>query len=34
MEKNQSKALPAILGVLFVAATAFAISLYISGKKN
>ncbi len=34
MEKNQSKALPAILGVLFVAAAAFAISLYISGKNT
>lgn len=34
MENNQSKALPAILGVLFVAAAAFAISLYISGKNT
>ncbi len=34
MEKSGSKALPAILGILFVAAAAFAISLYISGKKT
>jgi hypothetical protein len=34
MENNQSKALPAILAVLLVAATAFAISFYISGKNT